>query len=120
MKLFDYIVLTLSILLVVILSFRIYSAASGEAVLRIDAAGTEYIYPLEQDAEIEVAGPIGLTHIVISGGEAYISESPCENKLCILMGGISKTGHWAACMPNRVFISIEGGSNDQEIDVLSY
>jgi hypothetical protein len=36
------------------------------------------------------------------------------------MGPVSEAGQWAACMPNRVFISIEGGKPDEEIDILSY
>ena len=92
----------------------------GQSILKISAVDNEYIYQLDEDQELEIEGPIGSTHVHISGGEAYISESPCENQLCVMMGSISKPGQWAACMPNRVFISIEGGSDDQEIDVLSY
>jgi hypothetical protein len=120
LKLFDYFIIGISIIIVAISSYNIYSSSSDERVLRIDASGTDYLYPLDKDAEIEIEGSIGPTHIIIHNGEAHISESPCDNKLCILMGSISKTGQWAACMPNRVFISIEGGKDDQEIDVLSY
>lgn len=120
LKPFDYIITASALLLVIFFSVRIYSEQGGQAVLRIDAAGNEYLYSMDEDTELELDGPIGLTHVIISGGEAYISESPCEDKLCILMGSITKSGQWAACMPNRVFISIEGGADEAEIDVLSY
>ena len=119
-KLFDYIIIILSVALVAVLSVRIYSGRDEEAVLHITTPESESVYPLDRDIEIEVEGAIGSALVIISGGTAHIEESPCENKLCILAGEISKPGQWAACMPNRVFISIEGGSDDSEIDVLSY
>ncbi len=119
-RLLDFIIIAAAVAVVILLSVYIYSSDSGEAVVKITAADTEYIYPLSQNTEVFIDGPIGQTLVIISDSKAWISESPCENKLCILMGQISKPGQWAACMPNRVFISIEGGSDDQEIDVLSY
>ena len=116
----DFIIIAFSIVFIVFIAINIYADNTGSAVLKITSADAEYLYPLEKDSEIDVEGPIGHTHVVIMNGEAYISESPCDNKQCILMGSISKQGQWAACMPNRVFISIEGGSDDEEIDVLSY
>ena len=117
---FDYIIIILSIAAVILISIRIYSGNDDNAVLIISTPESESAYPLDKDAEIEAEGPLGHTHIVISGGKAYIEESPCDNKLCILAGAISKPGQWAACMPNRIFISIEGSDNESEIDVLSY
>ena len=120
LKPFDYILVLFSVAAVIILSVHIYSAKPEEVVLRIDSAGGEYIYPLDENLEVEVEGPIGHTHVKVEDGRAYISHSPCNDQLCVLMGSISEAGQWAACLPNRVFISIEGGSPDEEIDVLSY
>jgi hypothetical protein len=120
LKPFDYILVLLSVIAVVFLSVFIYSAKPEEVVLRIDSAGGEYLYPLDENLEIEIEGPIGHTHVVVEDGRAYISYSPCEDQLCVLMGPVSEAGQWAACMPNRVFISIEGGKPDEEIDILSY
>ncbi|MBI9107511.1 MAG: NusG domain II-containing protein [Spirochaetales bacterium] len=120
LKIFDYIIIALSAAAIIFLSVRIYTAEPGAPVLKVDTADYVYIYPLEEDMEVEVEGPIGSSHIIIKDGTAYISSSPCEDQLCVLMGGISEPGQWAACLPNRVFLSIEGGEDDEEIDILSY
>ncbi len=120
LKPFDYIIAAVSVLAIVLLSIMIYTGNSSAARLIIDSDEGQYIYPLDKDAEFDIEGPIGHSHIVIKDGKASISDSPCEDKLCVLMGDITKPGHWAACLPNRIFISIEGGSQDEEIDDLSY
>ena len=120
LKLFDYIIILLSTAAIVFLSVQIYTSEPEAAVVKIDTADGTYLYPLDEDREIDVEGPIGHTHIIIKEEKAYISDSPCEDQLCVLMGGISEAGQWAACLPNRVFVSIEGGADDEEIDILSY
>ena len=48
-------------------------------------------------------------------------DSPCRDKLCVLEGAFSKPGKWAACLPNRVFVSIKGiKTEDTPIDDTSY
>lgn len=120
LKLFDYIIFTISILIIAGFIIITKQSVQGEPILKITSTDEEYIYQLDSEIEIDIAGPIGNTHIHIRDGEAFIESSPCENQLCVMMGSISKTGQWAACMPNRIFISIEGGSDETEIDVLSY
>jgi hypothetical protein len=85
----------------------------------IDAAGDRWIYPLGEDRQVTVTGPLGAEVITIRGGQAYVESSPCPNKLCVLQGRISRPGQWIACLPNRVFISIEG-KTDGDLDATSY
>ena len=59
------------------------------------------------------------TIVVISGGKAFVEDSPCPDKLCVHMPAISKPGQWIACMPNRVFLRVRG-SDAQKIDDVSY
>ena len=120
LKLFDYIIIAISAAVIVLLAVQIYTAEPSKPVLKIESEDGTYIYPLDQDLEIEVEGPIGHTHVKITDGRASISQSACEDQLCVLMGEISEPGQWAACLPNRVFISIEGGEDDEKIDILSY
>jgi hypothetical protein len=120
LKLFDYIIITISAAGIIFLSILIYTAEPAAAVVKIDTADDVFLYPLDENRDVEVEGPIGHTHILIKDGIVYISDSPCDDKLCVLMGGISQPGQWAACLPNRVFVSIEGGSDDEKIDILSY
>lgn len=103
----DWLVLTIGILLVVGLSLRL-AQGGGEAQVRIDGAEESWIYPLDADVEVEVLGPLGETHVHIHDGAVYVSESPCNQKICIAAGSISSPGTFIACLPNQVLVRIEG------------
>lgn len=91
-----------------------------ERYLVITAEETEWIYPLDEDQVLEFSGPVGKTIVTIENGNARITESDCPNQLCIAMGAASKPGQWAACLPNRVFLSISGKNDEKENEVDVY
>jgi hypothetical protein len=72
----------------------------------------EWLYPLDASRDVEVPGPLGTTVVEIKDGNARVLDSPCPNKTCIAAGEISLNGQWLACLPNRVFVRIEGGPSD--------
>ena len=119
LKLFDYTAVILSAAVVIIFSIYIYSDRNEPAVVKIECCGKVWLYQLDADRELHIEGPIGITEIHIENNSVYIHDSPCPDKLCVLAGKLDKTGQWAACLPNRVFVSIEG-SEDEEIDELNY
>ncbi len=97
-----------------------YAPGRGTPEVVVSGANGEWIYPLVTDRSVKVAGPLGLTSVEIRGKTARITDSPCKNKLCIAMGSISSPGQWIACLPNRVFVRIEGGTAEAKIDAASY
>ena len=66
-------------------------------------------YPLKKSGTFPLNG--GSNILVVSGGEAWVSEANCPDKICMGMGKISRSGDFIACMPNRVLIIVE---NDDE------
>jgi len=100
-------------------SFRVYSGNSDSAEVRIESGGRTWIYPLDAQRTVTVDGPIGVTVVRIGSGGARIMDSPCPDKLCVHMGSVSRPGQWAACMPNRVFVRIDG-SVPHEVDDTSF
>jgi hypothetical protein len=74
-----------------------------------------YTLPLNVDRNIHVKGPIGTTIIEISRGLVRISDSPCNNKICIQHGWIRKGS--VVCLPNRILVLIQSGSSG--IDAVS-
>jgi hypothetical protein len=93
-----------------------YGPAGGTASAVLQGRDGQWVYPLAPDREVRVAGPLGDTIVEIRGKTAFIEDSPCPNKTCIAMGAISKAGQWVACLPNRVFVRIEGGRKDAGVD----
>jgi len=111
----DALIVALSVAALVTLSISVYGGPAA-AVLVVASGGQEWIYPLSRDREIEVRGVLGITSIHISDGLAHIEDSPCVNKTCIASPPIRNTGDWSACLPNGVFMRIEGSEDGDELD----
>jgi len=119
-KLFDYIIIFLSISFTVAAGMYVYTGDEGPLRVRIRSAENVYVFPLDEDREVAVEGPLGTTYVHIHDGHAAVVESPCQNKLCIQAGELDENGEWSACMPNKVFVQIEGGQNTSGVDVTTY
>ncbi len=72
---------------------------NGETVEEIDLSDSSYY-------EIKVNN----VHIVRENGEVYIKDSTCPDKVCVRTGHISRSGESAVCVPNRVSVTVTGGS----------
>lgn len=116
----DIVIVALSLCAVLGAALLAASSGSGAARLSVKTESGEFVYPLDRDARVAAAGPLGNTVIVISGGKARILDSPCDNKTCVAMGEIWRNGQWASCLPNRVFLSVSGGSKKVEVDAAAY
>ena len=118
-RLFDYLAIAISLL--AISGFSVYAYAgrnkSGDVV--IEASNAQWIYPLDVDRTEVVKGPKGDTIVIIREGKAFVEDSPCPDKLCVHMPAISQPGQWIACLPNRVFVRVNGNIG-QKIDEISY
>lgn len=119
LKLLDYFVIILALGLCV-LSFYMISAQKGEAsLLIIETANGKWKYPLEKNRIIHIEGSLGKSIIEIRDAKAYFIDSACPNKTCVLSKPIEKKAEWAACLPNRVFIRIDG-KDDSDLDAISF
>lgn len=84
-------------------------AAASWAEVRIagDPVGR---YPLDHDRVLEIRGPLGVSRLEIRNGRVRFLESPCRNKVCVHSGWLSHAGEVAACLPNRVSVSLGGSA----------
>ncbi len=106
--------------IIALVSILVYSGSSETVSLRITGDSGEWIESLDEHKDIEVPGPLGTTIVHIEGGIVRIADSPCKNKLCIAMGAISQDRQWIACLPNNVFVRIQGGSDKDEPDAAAF
>ncbi|MDC7228424.1 MAG: NusG domain II-containing protein [Spirochaetales bacterium] len=120
LRLFDIVALIISISIFFLFFMYGRALSSENGYLLIQDESGEYLYPMDADRTITVEGPVGESVIVIEDGAAHFEHSDCKDKLCVLMGDISEGGEWAACLPNRVMILVEGGEDEIETDTLSY
>jgi len=98
--------------LVFLSSLGAVDAAGEPRVVIADAKGQEWIYPLDTDLEVPIEGPLGISTVHIHDGRVAIESSPCPNQTCVAAGSIDRPGQWVACLPNQVFVRVEGGTDD--------
>jgi len=90
--------------------------AAGEPRAIISNGQDEWVYPMNQERSVEIPGPLGVTTVHIHDDSVCIEDSPCPNKTCVAAGAITEPGQWLACLPNQVFVRIEGGSDHDGVD----
>jgi hypothetical protein len=117
LKPLDFAVLALSLALTLGSGFALYSGAESGVNVIIRGSGRTWVFPLEAEERIAVPGPLGETTVEISGGQSRVLSSPCVNQTCVAAGHIGRPGNWTACLPNRVFVSIEGGADEENSTV---
>jgi len=101
----------------VILSFPLFRLFSvrGELV-SVSVNGREVNrFPLSENRDLSVQGPLGKSLIRVRDGKVWVTKAPCPQKICMKMGKISRSGEIIVCIPNRVFIKIEG-KTEQNLD----
>jgi len=120
LRLFDFAAIAVAAAAVAAASVAAYAPGSGEPNAIVSGDEGQWIYPLSSDAELSVAGPLGITLVQVSDGAVRVLDSPCSNKTCIAAGSVSKPGQWIACLPNKVFVRVEGGTSDDGVDAATY
>ena len=63
---------------------------------------------LQHDQLLNVHGPLGDSELEIQNGRVRFRASPCRGKQCIHSGWLSRAGDFAACLPNRVSVTLIG------------
>ncbi|WP_353894297.1 NusG domain II-containing protein [Proteinivorax hydrogeniformans] len=65
---------------------------------------------------IVFTGPVGETVVILGEDFATVEHSDCPDQICVSFGKAKRPGQTITCLPNRVFIRIEGGQG-QDIDI---
>ena len=89
----------------------IYSG--GEEIERIDLTSVTEPYRITLDCTPVV-------EITVEPGIIYYSYAECHDKLCINCGQLISPGNTAACLPSETLIVIEGQTESDEPDVITY
>ncbi len=87
----------------------------------VSIKGKEYgRYTLNEDREVEIEGPLGSNHLVISAKDgAHMEAAVCPDHYCIKQGVISKRGQQLVCLPNSIVVEVVGGESS-ELDATVY
>jgi hypothetical protein len=104
----DYAVFIPALGIVAAAFFFAYAGTGGRLTVHLKGDDGEWVFPADAEETVRVAGPLGETVIVIGGGTAQVAASPCVNQLCVAAGAVRLRGQWAACLPNRVMLYVDG------------
>ncbi len=93
----------------------------GAQVLVSSAGRTVFVADLDQDQQVDLRGPLGITRLQVQAGSVRVINSPCRQKICIGLGEARYRGDLLACVPNRLVVRIAGRADSQErgYDLLS-
>jgi hypothetical protein len=119
LKLFDILAVIVAVAVVALFTVNAYAEIGGSGEVFIQTPDADYLYAIDQNTDLRLAGPVGSTHVHIRDGRVWVSESDCTQKICIATGDISRSGEWIACLPNRIFVRIQG-SDDSPVDAQAF
>lgn len=83
--------------------------ADGEIIETIDLSAVSDGYTFS---------PKDGTQIQVENGKIRFLSAVCRDKLCVNSGWLTKNGQTAACLPERIVISVSGGESSP--DALTY
>ena len=106
-KVFDVIILAVIISFITLTALFIYSSDNSALYLSVRTPKGDWIYPMNTDISFVVEGETGPVSIKIENNEAFVVSSTCSNKTCITAPKLKNYGDWNACLPNKVFLSVE-------------
>ena len=118
-KILDIVPLVLTLGVITLFSVYAYGDSRSSLQVRIQTPDGEFLYPLDRAADLRMAGPLGETIVHIADGSVWVEDSPCRQKICVRSGKLKKAGTWLACLPNRVFVHVEG-KDEEEVDAAAF
>ena len=116
-------ILLILLFVVIIIYFSLNFFAKNKSPVKqvvIESGKNIWYYQIDKNKELKIEGNLGKSTIKIEDGFVFFENSPCPNKLCVQSSAITKNGEWIACLPNGVFVRIEGKDESSELDGTSY
>jgi len=95
-----------------------YLKPQNSQLVLIKGQDSEWVFPLNADETVVVQGPLGNTVVRIENNGVYVESSPCQNQTCVAAGILRRHGNWAVCLPNNVFVMIEGADEENDVDAI--
>jgi hypothetical protein len=98
---------------------RLWTDDTDASYLQIQTSNnapvTEELFP---DRTLHIKGSLGESVIEINNGRARFISSPCRGQVCVHSGWLHTSGDIAACLPNRVSLTMLG--QHPRFDTINY
>lgn len=76
-------------------------------------------YSLSEDAVYVISYGEEYNLLMISNGEAFVSDADCPDGLCMKQRAVSKNGESIICLPHKLVIQIEA-KEEGNLDAVTY
>lgn len=109
----DFILICTLVCIAVLIIFCQYlnKEDGNQVVITVDGEVYE-ILNLTEDNEVKIETEDGHYNILqIKDGKANMTESDCENQVCVNSATISNIGETIVCLPHRVIVKIVSSEN---------
>ncbi|WP_394266641.1 NusG domain II-containing protein [Anaerotignum sp.] len=83
----------------------------GKAVITVDGQVVQEL-PLDEDTTYRVETPEGYNIVEIKDGWADVIEADCRDGLCADQKRVRKTGETIVCLPHKMVVTIEAGTEN--------
>lgn len=83
----------------------------GVARVQIDGE-TVMELPLDQDTQVVLGEGEHTNTLVIENGAARVIAADCPDQVCVRQGAVRYNGESIVCLPHKLIVSIEGGSEN--------
>lgn len=113
MKKNDFILICTLICIAVVIIFcqHLNKEGGNQVVITVDGDVYE-VFNLNEDREVKIETDDGHYNILqIKDGKANMTESDCENQVCVNSAAISNIGETIVCLPHRVIVKIVSSEN---------
>ncbi|GHV14438.1 hypothetical protein FACS189491_10760 [Spirochaetia bacterium] len=115
LKPLDFLVIGASVALTAFSAFLVYAKPHNTHQVMIRGSDKVWVFPLDAEETVTAPGPLGDTVVEIRDHQVHVVFSPCDNQTCVAAGHIDSDGQWVACLPNKVFVVIEGTDDSNGI-----
>ena len=109
----------LAVLAAVLFLLALPRGASGRLIALVHGGdGAVHELPLDEDAVLEVATPLGTNTVVVEGGSVRMDAADCPHGDCLRQRPISRPGEQIICLPHELWIEIvpEDGESSGMLD----
>ena len=93
--------------------FGTWSRETGSTAVIIVDGETMDTVPLTKDGDYSVEGLLGESIIRIRDGAVTMEQAPCPDQICVKHSRIRYSGEQIVCLPGRIIIEIQGGTQTQ-------
>lgn len=110
----DLFLIAILIIIGIILSIIIYlpRTSSGNFVeVRLDGEKIA-IYPLDTERTETIPAENGINTFQIKDGIVTMTDADCNDRVCVAMKSISRSGETIVCLPHKLVLEIVTNSND--------